>query len=65
MEEGTPTGSWEWEASASEEEIQLAYYTLIKQYHPDQVHHLGREIQEVARAKTREINWAYGQIKNN
>lgn len=49
--------------SASREEIEKAYKTLMKQYHPDRVHGLGEELQEVARKKSQEINAAYQALK--
>ncbi|HEY9029012.1 MAG TPA: J domain-containing protein [Burkholderiaceae bacterium] len=44
---------------ASVEEIRDAYRRLISQYHPDKVASLGRELQELADAKSKEIALAY------
>ena len=48
--------------NASQEEIKIAYYKKIKQYHPDKVAHLGQELQDVARKKAIEINQAYALL---
>lgn len=40
-------------------EITIRHRTLIAQYHPDKVRHLGPDLQEVARRKTGEIAEAY------
>lgn len=45
--------------SSTKSEVQEAYRKLIAQYHPDKVHHLGEELQEIARKKSLEINQAY------
>jgi len=44
---------------ASVEQIRDAYRRRISQYHPDKVASLGRELQELADAKTKEIALAY------
>jgi hypothetical protein len=44
---------------ASKEAIKAAYLNLIKQYHPDKVAHLGKELQDHAKTKTQDINRAY------
>jgi len=44
---------------ASIEEIKAAYRRLAAQYHPDKVQHLGREIQEMAEMRFKEIQQAY------
>lgn len=44
---------------ARPEEIRSAYLACIKQYHPDQVAHLGKELRELAHQKSQQINWAY------
>jgi hypothetical protein len=49
--------------SDSPEKIKRRYYELISKYHPDRVDHLGEEFQEMADARTRDINQAYEQIK--
>jgi hypothetical protein len=45
--------------SASAETIHAAYRSLITRYHPDKVAALGPELQAVANARTKEINFAY------
>ncbi len=49
--------------NCSVEEIKSAYKAKIKEYHPDKVHNLGREIQELAAKKTKDINTAYSFLK--
>ena len=46
-------------ADASLEDIRDAYRRLISQYHPDKVASLGRELQELAEAKSKDIAVAY------
>lgn len=46
-------------ATASEAQIREAYKALLSQYHPDKVASLGRELQEVAERKSKEITQAY------
>jgi DnaJ like chaperone protein len=46
-------------ADASVEEIREAYRRLISQYHPDKVASLGRELQALAEAKSKDIALAY------
>jgi DnaJ-domain-containing protein 1 len=50
------------EPNASIEEIRKAYKAKVKQYHPDLVQNLGREIQELANRKLLEINYAFNLI---
>ncbi len=45
--------------NATREEIQAAYRSMVKQYHPDRVAHLGKELQELANQKFIEIKEAY------
>jgi curved DNA-binding protein CbpA len=45
--------------SASAETIHAAYRSMISRYHPDRVAALGPELQAVAAARTKEINFAY------
>lgn len=45
--------------TASAETIHAAYRSLITRYHPDKVAALGPELQAVADARTKEINFAY------
>ncbi|MCP4117861.1 MAG: DnaJ domain-containing protein [Desulfobacteraceae bacterium] len=51
--------------NASREEIQAAYRSLVKQYHPDRVAHLGKELQELANRKFIEIKDAYTRMLNS
>lgn len=44
---------------ASKEQIVAAYKKKISQYHPDKVSNLGRELQELAELKTKQINASY------
>ncbi len=46
------------------ETIQNSYRRLIKEYHPDKVNNMGKEIRKLAEQKTIEINQAYDYIKN-
>jgi DnaJ like chaperone protein len=46
-------------SDASVEQIREAYRRLISQYHPDKVASLGRELQALAEAKSKEIALAY------
>ena len=48
-------------ADASVDEIRDAYRRLMSQYHPDKVASLGRELRELADAKSKEISAAYQQ----
>ncbi len=48
--------------SDSLDEIRRRYRERLLQYHPDRVQHLGREFQEMAEAKTKEINEAFRKI---
>jgi DnaJ domain len=45
--------------TASPETIHAAYRSLISRYHPDKAAALGPELQEIANARTKEINYAY------
>ena len=45
--------------NADVDEIREAYRRLISQYHPDKVASLGRELQELAEAKSKAITIAY------
>jgi len=49
--------------SATDAEIEHAYKEQIKEYHPDRVHGLGKEIRDVAQRKTQELNLAYETLK--
>lgn len=48
--------------AASREQIHSAYRKLVNQYHPDKVAHLGREFQELAEERFKEIQRAYQHI---
>ena len=52
-------------ANTDIESIKAAYKTKIKEYHPDKVQTMGKEIQEIANRKTKEINDAYNLIKKH
>lgn len=45
--------------NATLDEIQAAYKTLIRQYHPDKVASLGNELIALAEEKSKAINAAY------
>jgi hypothetical protein len=45
------------------DEVKVAYYTKVKQYHPDKVMGLGEEFQKLAEDKTKEINEAFESAK--
>jgi len=47
---------------ASREEIMAAYRRGVKQYHPDRVDHLGKELKELASRKFIEIKDAYNTL---
>ena len=49
--------------SASVDEIKKAYRNMAKKYHPDKVIHLGKEHQEGAEEKFRQVQAAYEQIQ--
>jgi len=44
------------------EEIRRRYKEKLLQYHPDRVQHLGKEFQDMAEKRTKEITQAYQQI---
>jgi hypothetical protein len=48
---------------ASKEEIRAAYRRLANQYHPDKVTHLGKEFQDLADQRFKEIQGAYRQLQ--
>ena len=45
--------------NASVDEIKAAYKTLIRQYHPDKVETLGKDLRDLAEEKSKAINVAY------
>jgi hypothetical protein len=47
--------------TASLEEVQASYRSLIRQYHPDKVASLGEELRVLAERKSKDINLAYNQ----
>jgi DnaJ-domain-containing protein 1 len=51
--------------SADRDEIRAAYLKLANQYHPDKVAHLGKEFQELAETRFKEIQQAYQHLTNN
>lgn len=51
--------------NSTSKDIKKAYHNLIKQYHPDLVNNMGKEIQDVASHKTEEINRAYEELIQN
>ncbi len=44
------------------EEIRSRYRELLLRYHPDRVQHLGREFQELADRRTKELNAAFAAV---
>ncbi len=46
-------------ANADPQEIKAAYRKLVNQYHPDKVTHLGKEFQELAEQRFKEIQEAF------
>ena len=50
------------DSDAGRDAVVAAYRELLSKYHPDRVEHLGREFQEIAEERTKEINRAYGEI---
>lgn len=51
------------EGKVTKATIRQAYRDAVKQYHPDRVEQMGKEIREVAVRKTKEINEAYDYFK--
>ena len=49
--------------SATDEEIKKAYRKMAKKYHPDKVIHLGKEHQQGAEEKFRQVQLAYEQLQ--
>lgn len=50
------------EPGASREEVKVAYRRLVAQYHPDKVTHLGKEFQDLAHRRLRQIQRAYQHL---
>lgn len=50
-------------SNATQQEIQRAYRKLAKQYHPDKVAHLGKDLQDLAEKRFKDIQNAYDQLK--
>jgi DnaJ like chaperone protein len=46
-------------------EVKAAYKRQMQQYHPDKVASLGKELRDLAEAKTKEINWVYQSIMDD
>jgi uncharacterized membrane protein YkvA (DUF1232 family) len=51
--------------TATAEEINERYRELMKQYHPDRVANLGKELRDLAHEKSIEIQAAYDQLVPN
>jgi len=51
------------EKNASPEKIREAYRKMAIKYHPDKVVHLGKEFQEIAETRFKEIQKAYEVLK--
>ena len=51
------------EKDASKEKIKEAYRKMANKYHPDKVVHLGKEFQEIAEKRFKEIQKAYAMLK--
>lgn len=52
------------EPTATSEEIKRAFRTEIARYHPDKVHHLGKEFQEMAASRAAALTEAYRTLMN-
>ena len=50
--------------TVSDDEVKKAYRRMAKKYHPDRVGHLGKEHQEGAEEKFRQVQSAYEYIQN-
>ncbi|MCP4368916.1 MAG: J domain-containing protein [Deltaproteobacteria bacterium] len=51
------------ENDASQEKIKEAYRKMANKYHPDKVLHLGKEFQEIAEKRFKEVQKAYEILK--
>jgi hypothetical protein len=58
----TPYEILEVSPNAGPDEIKTAYRKLANQYHPDKVAHLGKEFQELAEQRFKEIQQAYQKL---
>jgi uncharacterized membrane protein YkvA (DUF1232 family) len=58
-----PYAVLEIDPGASKEAIKAAYRRLAAQYHPDKVQHLGKELQELAETRFKDIQQAYDQLR--
>ena len=52
-------------SGASKDEIRSAYRSLVAQYHPDKVAHLGNEVQAIASEKAVAINMAFEMLNHS
>ena len=52
------------EPNATPEEIKKAFRNEIARYHPDKVHHLGKEFQEMAATRAAQLTEAYRTLTN-
>ena len=50
---------------ARDDLIKNAYKQKMKEYHPDRVNNLGKDLQKLAELKTKEINLAYEFLKKS
>lgn len=51
--------------TASADDIKRAFRQQISRYHPDKVHHLGKEFQEMAAVRAAELTEAYGVLSDD
>ena len=51
--------------TASADDIKRAFRQQISRYHPDKVHHLGKEFQEMAAVRAAELTEAYGILSDD
>lgn len=49
--------------NASDEEVKRAYRKMAREYHPDKVSHLSKDVQNAAKEKFQQLNNAFQQIK--
>jgi DnaJ-domain-containing protein 1 len=65
---GEPRSWWEVlgiSHDSSLDEAKAAYYSKVKQYHPDKVVGLGEEFRQLAERKTQELNAAFHEVRRN